>query len=556
MSSKRTHKTSAVDVTTFSPSAKPPTPITRRASALAILRSGEEPSRATLEELGFHNYEGLLQSVANQLKLPRLGIDSIELGPGLAELIPRNLAEKHHIVPIFASEGELTIATHDPARIELFDWMQQDLRREVIVVVASRAEIGRAIARLYKTHSLQITPAEREEQAVSPKALLEATPVVDKIISRALELRASDIHLEATAVGTFVRYRVDGMLSNGDCLPAELHLALVSRMKIMAELDIAERQLPQDGRVKIQRPDSGEIDMRVSTLPTYFGEKVCCRILNNARAALSLTDLGFEDEQLEMFERLIRQPCGLLLVAGPTGSGKSTTLYSALNAIRSPELNIVSVEDPIEYQLPGINQVQVNPKRGLTFATALRSIVRQDPNVVLVGEIRDPETGAIAAQAAMTGQLVLSSLHTNDAPSTVSRLVDIGIDPYLVAATLVGVVAQRLVRTICDDCKDEYEPSEAELAALGIPNLKPGTTFARGKGCEACLMTGYSGRIAVREIMEVGEPIRRAIGRGADADELRGEAVKHGFRSMRFEGLRKLFAGVTTSEEVLRLTRS
>ena len=535
---------------------KGPNPINKRASALAILRSGEEPGAAVLEKLGLRSYEDLLQSVANDLKLPRLEIDSIQLDPGLAELLPKKTAERHHIVPIFSSDDEITIATSDPARLELFDWLERNFHREVTAVVASRAEIERAIDRLYKPQGALDSPPLEGEQDVSQAALIEAVPVVDRIVARALELNASDIHLEATAKGTCVRYRVDGMLCNIEYLPPDLHLALVSRIKITAQLDISERQVPQDGRVKIRTPGNAEVDMRVSTPPTYFGEKVCCRILDNQKANLSLAKLGFEDAQLKAFERLIQQPCGLVLVTGPTGSGKSTTLYSALNARRSPEINIVSVEDPIEYQLAGINQVQVNPKRGMTFATALRAILRQDPNIVLVGEIRDPETGSIAAQAAMTGQLVLSSLHTNDAPSAIARLVDMGIEPYLIGATLAGVVAQRLLRTICNNCREDYEPSEDELSALGVATLNPGTTFARGKGCDACVKTGYKGRTAVREVLEISEALRRAIGRGAHLDEITTLAMKEGFRGMRFHGLKKLFAGTTTSQEVLRLTRN
>ncbi len=527
------------------------------ALSLALLRSGEEPSQTTLRTLGFGTAEELIQSDASQLKLPRLALDSVEISPELTTLVPRLLAERHNIVPVFASDEELTIATCDPSRIELFDWLARELKREILVVLASMPEINRAVIRTYSTGKFEVTKGvDENEPEVSEENLMEAVPIVDRMIARAVEMRASDIHLEATKRGTVARYRIDGMLSELDAWPAELHAALVSRMKVMASLDISERQVPQDGRIKIRKPDGGEVDLRVSTLPTYFGEKVCCRILDNFRAELSLSEIGFEPDQLAQFERLIQNPYGLVLVTGPTGSGKSTTLYSALNAIRSPELNIVSVEDPVEYQLAGINQVPVNAKRGLTFATALRAILRQDPNVVLVGEIRDQETGQIAAQAALTGHLVMSSLHTIDAPSAIVRLVEMGIERYLVAPTLIGVVAQRLLRTVCEGCREEYEPSESELQMLGFGVIPPDLRFARGRGCAACLKTGYRGRTAVREILEVTEPLRRAISRGALAEELRSEAQTLGFRSMRFQALKKLIAKVTTIQEVVRLTRS
>jgi type IV pilus assembly protein PilB len=527
----------------------------KRLLPLDILRSAEEPTAAALKKLGFNTFEQFLQSVANQVKLPRLAIDSVELDPVMAQLISRQLAERHHIVPVFSSAEEVTIATYDPTRIDLFDWLAKELHRQVITVVASRMEIERAIARLYKIRGFDLVALEQPPENVSEVAALETTPMVDQIISRALELQASAIHVEAIARSTLVRYRVDGVLRNVGTLPSELHLAVVSRFKTMAQLDPTERQLPQDGRIKIRRPGHPDVHLRVSTLPAHLGEKICCQILDGSRAPPSLADLGFEGKQLELFKRLIHQSSGLLLVSGPKGSGKSTTLLGALNAIRSADLNLVTIEDPIEYSLPGICQVQINPERGLTFASALRSIVRQDPNVILIGEIRDLETGAMAVEAAMSGKLVMSSLHTPDAPSAIGRLVEMGIAPYLVASALVGVVAQRLLRTICEKCKEEYLPSDEELAAFGISKLNAGTTLARGKGCDACLKTGYKGRTAVREILQMNEPVRRAVAQGARVDEIWTEASKYGFGAMRFEGLKKLFAGVTTSQEVLRLSR-
>lgn len=528
----------------------------KKSLPLDILRSAEEPTPAVLKKLGFNTFEQFLQSVANQVKLPRLPIDSVEIDPQMAQLITRQLAERHHIVPVFLSTEEVTVATYDPTRIDLFDWLSKELHRQVITVISSRMEIERAIARLYKVRGFELLPLEQPPENVSEVAALETAPMVDQIVSKALELQASALHIEPASRNTLVRYRVDGVLRNVGTLPSELHLAVVSRLKTMAQLDPTERQLPQEGRIKIRRPGHPDVHLRISTLPTHLGEKVCCQMLEGGKAPPSLGDLGFEGEQLESFKRMIRQPSGLLLVSGPKGSGKRTTLLSAMNAIRSADLNLVTIEDPIECQLPGINQVQIQPERGLTFAAALRSIVRQDPNVILVGELCDLETGSLATEAATSGKLVMSSLHTQDAPSAIGRLVEMGISPFLVASALVGVVAQRLIRTICEKCKEEYVPSEEELAAFGIGKLSAGTTLARGKGCEACLKTGYKGRTAVREILRMSEPIRRAVARGARVDEIWTEASRHGFGAMRFEGLKKLFAGVTTSQEVLRLSRA
>jgi len=481
----------------------------------------------------------------------------VELSSELAALLPRATVEKHRLLPVFSTPTEVTVATCDPTRLELFDWLERELKRRVLTVVSHGQELDAAIARLFETQSLTVVSEEEEPPAirVSAKAIEEASQVVDRLIARAVELRASDLHIEASAQGTVVRLRVDGMLRQVETRPAELHSALVSRIKVLASLDISERQAPQDGRIKLRRA-RGDIDLRVSVLPTYFGEKVCCRILDNTRASLPLTELGFDPEALGRLERLVRSPYGLVLVTGPTGSGKSTTLYGALNAVRSPELNIVTVEDPVEYQLPGINQVQVNTKRGMTFVGALRAILRQDPNVILVGEIRDRETGALAAEAAMTGHLVLASLHTNDAPSAVTRLHEMGIEPYLLAPSLIGVLAQRLARKVCPECAEDYVPGGEELDALGLPSLPAGVSFRKGSGCEACLHTGHKGRTAVRELLEVDGPLRVAIGRGASAEELRRQGEAGGFRGMRFEALRKLFAGEISSAEVLRLTRA
>jgi type IV pilus assembly protein PilB len=330
---------------------------------------------------------------------------------------------------------------------------------------------------------------------------------------------------------------------------------VVSRIKVLANLDIAVHHVPQDGRIKIKH-GKADVDLRVSILPTFWGEKVVCRVLDNRRAALPLDELGFSAEERAKFDRMIQSPHGLVLVTGPTGSGKSTTLYAALNAVRSPELNVVTVEDPVEYMLPGINQVQVNVKRGLTFAGSLRSILRQDPDVNLVGDIRDHETGVTAAEAALTGHLVLTSLHTNDALTAITRLTEMGVEPHLVAPSLVGVVAQRLVRRVCTECTERHVPDAAEIAALGLPELPADFYLVRGKGCSACHRTGYRGRIAVRELLEIDDTLRALIARGAGVDELRAHANANGFQSMRKAASRMLVTHQTSAREVLRVTRS
>ena len=534
----------------MSRAAAPVPPVANRVAAAVELLRARQPPPSALQAAGFASIDQVLEMVAAQFRMPRLDLESVELAPELAQRVPRAVADKHRIVPVSETPNELTIATSDPTQISLFDWLSHELRRPVTAVLATPAAIERAIRRLYEPRKI----ASLEPDQLSQEALAEATTIVTSIISGALAQRASDIHIEPSERDLVVRYRVDGLLRVADSRSMELQPAIVSRVKVLASLDISVRHLPQDGRIKL-RTGNGEADLRVSVLPTYWGEKVVCRVLDSSRAALPLDALGFEPAQHAAFSRIIAAPHGLVLVTGPTGSGKSTTLYAALNAVRSPELNLVTVEDPVEYQLPGIQQVQVNARRGLTFAAALRAILRQDPDVVLVGEIRDHETGEIAAEAALTGHLVLSSLHTNDAFGAVTRLIDLGVESYLVAPSLIGVVAQRLVRKVCTACVEAYHAEEAELIALGLADLPRPVTLHRGRGCAQCQRTGHAGRVAVREILEVDDASRALIAAGR-ADALREQARANGFRSMRFHALRLALAGVTSSREVLRLTRS
>jgi type IV pilus assembly protein PilB len=532
--------------------APPPPPVddtTRIRVPLELLRE-RNPKPAALARAGFGTIEQLYDAVALQFHLARLALDTVELSLDLVNLIPQPLAVKHGIVPVFAAAQELSIAASDPTQLQLFDWLARQHKRAVTVVVATPAEIERAHTRLYETRR-----APTEEAAdVSQEDLAAASTVVNSIIAGAIEQRASDIHIEATERETIVRVRVDGALRQVESRPIEIHAAIVSRIKVLASLDISLHFVPQDGRIKLPSA-AGDIDLRVSVLPTYWGEKVVCRLLDNKRAMLSLDALGFEPKQRDEFLRMVRSPYGLVLVTGPTGSGKSTTLYAALNAVRNPEINVVSVEDPVEYQIGGISQVQVAPKRGLTFANALRSILRQDPDVILVGEVRDQETGVLAAEAALTGHLVLTSLHTNDAPSSIIRLLELGVEPYLVAPALIGVVSQRLARCICKACREFYVPEAAELSALGLPHVPPGTQVAHGRGCAVCHGTGYHGRTAIRELFGVDDAMRAMIAARASVDDMRAAAVQNGFRTMRFEALKLWLAGITTTRELIRVTR-
>ncbi len=509
------------------------------------------PKPAALARAGFGTIEQLYDAVAAQFQLPRLALDTVELALDLANLIPQTLATKHRIVPVFATAHELSIAASDPTQLQVFDWLGRQHKRAITIVVATPTEIERAQARLYDTRR---APSE-DTADVSQEDLAAASHVVNSMITNAIEQRASDIHIEATERETVVRFRVDGALRQIESRPIELHAAIVSRVKVLAGLDISLHFVPQDGRIKLPSA-AGDIDLRISVLPTYWGEKVVCRLLDNKRAMQSLDALGFDPAQRDEFLRMVRSPHGLILVTGPTGSGKSTTLYAALNAVRDPEINVVSVEDPVEYQIGGINQVQVAPKRGLTFSNALRSILRQDPDVILIGEVRDQETGVLAAEAALTGHLVLTSLHTNDAPSSITRLFELGIEPYLIAPSLIGVISQRLVRSICKSCRELYTPDAAEVATLGLPHVPPGTQVARGRGCAVCHGSGYHGRVAIRELLAIDDTLRAMITRRASVDDMRAAAVQKGFRTMRFEGLRLWLAGVTTTRELIRVTRA
>ncbi len=529
-----------------------------------------------LVRLGYIEEQTLLDFLSKQYGVKSIDLNKVEIDTATTKLIPTEVVQKYSVIPVRRVGSVITIAMLDPSNIFAIDDIKFMTGYDVEVVVASETAIAAAMARYYDTSALNLQQvlksmdvtdegldilSEREtEEQVDLRELKEAVeeaPVVklvNLILSDAIKKGSSDIHIEAYEKKFRVRYRIDGVLYEVMNPPLKLRAALTSRLKIMAELDIAERRLPQDGRIKLKMKDR-EIDLRVSTLPCLFGEKVVLRILDKGALSFDLKKLGFEQKAMDDLTKAIHSPFGMVLVTGPTGSGKSTTLYSALQQINEVGVNIMTAEDPVEYNMLGVNQVQMKEEIGLNFAAALRSFLRQDPDVVLVGEIRDYETAEIAVKAALTGHLVLSTLHTNDAPSTITRLLNMGIEPFLVASSVVIIIAQRLVRRICKECKEEEKIQAAVLQDIGFSEQEAKTTTCyKGKGCPSCNDTGYRGRVALYEVMLVGEDIRELILEGASAIEIRKKAIAGGMKTLRMSGLTKLKEGVTTVEEILRST--
>jgi len=527
----------------------------------------------------------LLEFLSKQFSIEFVELSKIQINPEIINYIPENIAKRYHLIPIEKKENTLKVAMEDPLNIVVLDDLKMMTGYEIVPVFAIEHEISESIEKYYNTkNSKQVldeilqksnigTEAdvsvvkEDEKQAGEDIITLEekgeAAPIVkmvNLIISSAIKAHASDIHIEPGQRDTKIRFRIDGVLHTQPAPPKKFHNAIVSRIKIMSNLDISERRIPQDGRTKLKIDDK-EIDLRISILPCGFGEKVCMRILDSSGLKLRLEDLGFEPENLAIFSKCIKAPHGINLITGPTGSGKSTTLYSALSTLNTPDVNISTIEDPIEYNLEGINQVGVNSEVGLTFAAGLRAFLRQDPDIIMVGEIRDFETMSIAINAAMTGHLVFSTLHTNDAPGAITRIGMMGIEPFLTSSTLLMVVAQRLVRTICKKCKEPYEVKPELLLSMGIPknileqNIKNGkVTLYKGKGCDVCAKTGYKGRAGIHEILEVTDPIRELIVEKATSTKIKEVAKKNGMITLRESALRKTIAGITTIEEVIRVT--
>ncbi|MBI4774931.1 MAG: type II secretion system ATPase GspE [Deltaproteobacteria bacterium] len=495
--------------------------------------------------------------------LDRSHVADISLG-----YLKRNL-----LAPLSIHDGVLSVATSDPGNVLSVDDLAHNLgcnrvevqlgpRREVLKVIHGLMHQDEESTRQFVEDLDDRTEgAKILEELGQVEDLLDSTseaPVirlVNMLFTEAVKRRASDIHIEPYQNDFKVRYRVDGMLYESLELPRRLHSSVISRLKVLADLNIAEKRLPQDGRIQIRMGDR-EIDIRVSVIPTLFGERAVLRLLDKKGAVLRLAELGFSPEAYDTFERLIRKAHGIILVTGPTGSGKTTTLYAALSRINTREKNIITVEDPIEYQLPGIGQIQVVPKIGLTFGAGLRSILRHDPDVIMIGEIRDFETAEIAIQASLTGHLVFSTLHTNDSASAMTRLCDMGIEPFLITSSVVGVMAQRLVRNICPHCKSTDQPTPELRRELGLSDSKGGNLEVyRGKGCEGCFNTGYYGRTCINEILVLDDSLRRLVLRGSDATEIKQQAVSNGMITLRQDGIRKVLRGVTTVEEVLRVTQ-
>lgn len=504
----------------------------------------------------------IIQTLEMQLGLDRIRLDRINIEKDAVLSVPESVASKYTLIPIDVHENKIRVAMADPLNIFAVDDVKIASGYEVEVVVASRSEILKNIDRFYssqfaqraaeelsKEHALDIDKMSRQGDSDIKDA--PAVKLVDSIIREAYKNNASDIHIEPFEDFVRIRNRIDGELRETMRSGKGALGALVTRIKIMAELNIAEKRLPQDGRILTQ-VDNNDIDLRVSTLPTVYGEKIVIRILKRDSSMVSKADMGLQAHELETLERIIQNPHGIILATGPTGSGKSTTLYSILNDLNKPNKNIVTVEDPVEYVLEGINQVNVNYKIGMTFAAGLRSILRQDPDIIMIGEIRDGETAEIAIRSAITGHLILSTMHTNDAPSTAIRLADMGIEPYLAANSLVGVISQRLVRKICPECRQAYEAASWEKNIL---NKQPeeGLMLYRGKGCPKCGNTGYSGRIGVYEIMEVTREHREMILNGKSADELRDMSVRKGMRTLRVSCEELVLKGVTTIDELAKI---
>ena len=577
--------------------------------ALALQRNEGGRLGTSLVKLGYITEEKLVAFLSKQYNVPTIDLSDYKIDPSLLKLVPVDMARKYIIMPVARIGSNLTIAMVDPTNVIAIDDIKFRTGYNVEVAVSSESTILNSIATNYiggevlvsekKIASTEVLQEEEHitiaegfmgdetigsfeegltvgvdgfdrlvgdaidsiEIVTEKRDLLKGeveepvVQLVNGILIKAIKSGASDIHIEPYERSLRVRYRVDGVLFNAMNLPIKIKNSMTSRLKIMAKLDIAERRLPQDGRIKLRIGKSREIDFRVSVLPCLFGEKTVLRILDKSNLQVDLTKLGFEEGALNNFMDALNKPYGMILVTGPTGSGKTTTLYSALNYLNKPGINIMTVEDPVEYNFAGINQVQVKEEIGLTFASALRSFLRQSPDIIMVGEIRDFETAEIAVKAALTGHLVLSTLHTNDAPSSISRLLNMGIEPFLVSSSIILIMAQRLVRKVCPQCREEEKIPPPALMKIGFPEEDANKVKCyKGRGCNACNGSGYKGRIALYEVMPVGSEIKEMVLEGASVDEIKNTAIRLGMNTLRVSGLNKIKEGITSVEEVLRIT--
>lgn len=539
--------------------------------ALLVQREKGIKLGEALVQLKYLRSEDILKALSIQMGLPyesKIEVDKID--PAIVELLPINYAKDNELLPLRRDNGVLLVAMADPTNFSALDDLRVVYHLDVKPVIASGYEIVNAINSVYNKTT------DKGEQAITdlgeqmeeiaeafdePVDLLDASDeapiirLVNSLMFRAVKQKASDIHLEPFERDLIVRFRIDGVLYDIMHPPKRAQNSIISRVKIMAGLNIAEKRIPQDGRIRIKIAGK-DIDIRVSTIPTAFGESIVMRLLDKSAVLLDVETLGFIGKNLEYVNEVIQRPHGIILVTGPTGSGKTTTLYSCLSKINSHELKIITVEDPVEYQLPGINQMQVNPKIDLTFATGLRAFLRQDPDVIMVGEIRDRETAEIAIQASLTGHLVFSTVHTNDAAATVTRLVDMGVEPFLVSSSMICIMSQRLVRSVCKDCARKYSPEEAELKRIGIkPEDLKGRQLFRPVGCPNCLETGYAGRTGIHEVLMMNDAVRSEIMKGSDASSIKKVAVANGMKTLREDAAQKVLMGWTTVEEILRATQ-
>jgi type IV pilus assembly protein PilB len=544
------------------------------------LSEAKRMANTTLEDalpkLGYAAPEDIMKAKAEQFGMDYIALHEVEIPASVVELVPESLARENIVMPLAQENGAIKVIMADPQDFETIDKLRFVLNREIGVALAPKEAIVEAINRYYGSSSSETESVDSMLQEFTDTAIDFAedgsvarggtgalteegdAPVirlVQLVIQEAVNMRASDIHIEPFADRVRIRYRIDGVCMERDSPPRRLLASIVSRIKIMGSIDIAEKRRPQDGRIKLHIAGK-DIDLRVSILPTNHGQSVVMRILDRENIKVGLRDLGFGDEDWKRFSQLIKRPNGILLVTGPTGSGKTTTLYAALNELNRPDVKIITAEDPVEYYLPGINQCEVRAKIGMTFARIIRAMLRQNPNILLVGEIRDEETANTAIQASLTGHLVFSTLHTNDAPSAVTRLVDIGVQPFLVASSVMGIMAQRLVRKVCPKCRQRYEPPAYLLQGIGLrPDIAKKANFMKGKGCSYCSKTGYRGRFGIFEMMIMSSAIRDMTFKGEPTQNLRKVARKQGMRTLFEDGMIKAMKGQTTLDEVLRITQ-
>ena len=529
-------------------------------------RKGEETVVEVLIHLGIVTQEDVTRAVAAHAAMDYVDLSALSISEEVIQIVPRDIAKRFRVIPLALSETGLMVAVGDPLNFDTFDSLHHMLQRDLEFVCATPEAIAVAYRKYYGTadeaadelaknlgEAIVFEGGEGGGSAEGDSADAPIIKMVSMMLLEAHNMRASDIHLEPLEKRFRVRFRIDGVLHEMQNPPKKLQTAIISRLKIMTgSMSIAEKRLPQDGRIQVKMAKNKQIDLRVSTIPTNHGESVVMRILDKSSLSLGLPQLGFLSDDQEIMENLLKLPDGIMLVTGPTGSGKTTTLYGCLHYINKPDKKLITVEDPVEYQMAGINQVQVNADIGMSFPAALRSILRQAPNVIMIGEIRDPDTANIAINASLTGHLVFSTLHTNDAPSAVARLVDIGVQPFLVSSAVRAIVAQRLVRKVCPNCKQPYEMTEGEMSALGIDFAQLSeSSVVKGVGCESCKHRGYKGRAGIFEIFLIDDEVRHMVNNKANTVELRKRAREMGMRTLREDGIRKVLSGMTTAEEVI-----